>query len=395
MSKKSLFEEALADAKAVKNTALELAKQTLEEHFTPKLKKMVDSKLQEGLEEEFEEDDDTSDEVKETKKPSEEEKRSSEEDKSGEDESINLEELLKELESEEDKSGEEVEESYGSEEKKAKPMDEKKSEEDSNEDGNEDIDEEKAQYLKLKEKFEPKKKSDEYQAPEEEKDVDEDIDVEALLRELEGGDEDEKKSEEEVEESKFGASEEDGEKAKPMDEDIKSLVAKLKSGASGAIEDFKRDYEALKDPKKREQWLQSLSTTMGRIQGVAEKKEPSEMEQIKSELNEAKLLNARLLYFGKLVKENEGLNKNDKLNLLRQLDKCTDVKQAKLVYETISGSLKAGKKSNTAKKQIKESMSFASKAAGTSTANKNSLREDKEIVNSDLTNRWKFLAFGQ
>jgi len=356
---KGLFEEAIADAKQVKAVAFQNAKLMLEEHFAPKLQNMVDKKLQESLEEEYEDDNvpPSQEEMDEKKKSSSEEsKKKSSEESHEDDESIDLEELLKELESEEDPkdakySDEEMEENYASEEeagkKTVKPMDEKKKSSEEESEGEEEIDEEHAQYLKLKEKYEGKKKSSEEEKKsseegEEEKDfdVDEDIDVEALLRELESGDEeDEKKSEEEVKEAYASEVEDKKKGQKPMDE------------------------------KK-------------------------ELEKLKSDLHETNLLNSKLIYFGKLVKEHDGLSKSDKVNLLKQFDRCNTPKEAKLVYETITGSLKASKSISKTKKQIKESVSFASKAAGNSTAKKRIINEDQdtEIVNSDLTKRWQFLA---
>ena len=55
---KDLLKEAIADAKAVKQTALANAKLALEEAFTPRLQSMLSAKLAEELSEEEEEVDD-------------------------------------------------------------------------------------------------------------------------------------------------------------------------------------------------------------------------------------------------------------------------------------------------------------------------------------------------
>ena len=55
MAKSDLLKEAIADAKAVKETALANAKMALEEAFTPQIKSMLSAKLKE-------EEDDTEDE---------------------------------------------------------------------------------------------------------------------------------------------------------------------------------------------------------------------------------------------------------------------------------------------------------------------------------------------
>ena len=56
MARKDLLAEAIADAKAVKETALANAKLALEEAFTPKLQSMISAKLAEEMEDELEEE---------------------------------------------------------------------------------------------------------------------------------------------------------------------------------------------------------------------------------------------------------------------------------------------------------------------------------------------------
>lgn len=401
MSKKSLFAEAMADAKDLKAVAFANAKAALEETFTPKLKSMINAKLNEDLDEEdsYEEDDekDANSDVDEAKKKKPEEG----DDKPEEDgENIDLEELLRELEDDgdsEDKPEEdsEVDETYDAEEKDGekdvKPMDEKKKKPSEDEEGDEeekDEMDEHAQYLKLKEKFEKKapkeEKPEESEEEKDDSDTDEDIDVEALLKELEGGDEEDANHEDEVDEA-FGDKEEAGKKnVKPMDEEdgaVKSLADKLKAGAVGVIDDFKKDYEALKDSKTRAEWLQSLATTLGRSQGVAE------IKKLTAEMNEVNLLNAKYLFFIKTINENTSFKQEDKVRVLKQFDKCNTVKEIKLVYRTISESFKTSVKKGT-KKSIKENLGFASKATGTA---KKTLKENEDIVDPGVA-RWQFLA---
>ena len=56
MARKDLLSEAIADAKAVKETALANAKLALEEAFTPKLQSMISAKLAEEMDDELEEE---------------------------------------------------------------------------------------------------------------------------------------------------------------------------------------------------------------------------------------------------------------------------------------------------------------------------------------------------
>ena len=86
MAKSDLLKEAIADAKAVKETALANAKMALEEAFTPKLQSMLSHKIAEELDEEDEvsEEEENSNETYETyhneEEESNEEMKSEEED---------------------------------------------------------------------------------------------------------------------------------------------------------------------------------------------------------------------------------------------------------------------------------------------------------------------------
>ena len=68
-----LLKEAIADAKAVRETALQNAKMALEEAFTPKLKSMLAQKIQSEIEDEGEEQSDEIEEIEdEEEAPAEE-----------------------------------------------------------------------------------------------------------------------------------------------------------------------------------------------------------------------------------------------------------------------------------------------------------------------------------
>ena len=56
MAKSDLLKEAIADAKAVKETALANAKIALQEAFAPKIQNMLSAKLSEDLEEQEEDE---------------------------------------------------------------------------------------------------------------------------------------------------------------------------------------------------------------------------------------------------------------------------------------------------------------------------------------------------
>jgi hypothetical protein len=132
MARKDLLSEAIADAKAVKETAMANAKLALEEAFTPKLQSMISAKLAEEAEEEMEEDEteeayhseeaeveeykeaemDSEEEMEEAEMDSEEEVEMEEEEEmemdSEEDEDeLDLESIIRELEDENEMGSEE------------------------------------------------------------------------------------------------------------------------------------------------------------------------------------------------------------------------------------------------------------------------------------------------
>jgi hypothetical protein len=101
---------------------------------------------------------------------------------------------------------------------------------------------------------------------------------------------------------------------------------------------------------------------------------------LRKELNEVNLLNAKLLYVNKIFKS-KNLSESQKLNVIASFDKATTPKEAKMVFESLSNTLTAAPK----KTAIKESLGFASKAAG--------IAPKKQIVESnDIISRMQKLA---
>ena len=79
---------------------------------------------------------------------------------------------------------------------------------------------------------------------------------------------------------------------------------------------------------------------------------------LRDELNEVNLLNAKLLYTNKIFKA-KSLSESQKVNVLKAFDRATSVKETKTIYAALTESLNTKTKST-----IKESVGFASKAAG-------------------------------
>jgi len=107
----------------------------------------------------------------------------------------------------------------------------------------------------------------------------------------------------------------------------------------------------------------------------------SALTAVKSELNEVNLLNSKLLYVNRIFKANN-LSEGQKLRVVETLDNASNVKESKLIYETIKDTFTISKgKKTTSKKSIRENLGIASKAAGTSTAPKKAvLNESNDMV---------------
>jgi len=115
------------------------------------------------------------------------------------------------------------------------------------------------------------------------------------------------------------------------------------------------------------------------------------LETVRTELNEVNLLNSKLLYVNRIFKANT-LDEVQKLRVVETLDNASNVKEAKLIYETIKDTFNVANTKKTSfqnkTKSLKEGIGMASKAAGTSTAPK------KEVIaeSNDMVNRFQKLA---
>jgi len=314
-----LLKEAIADAKAVRETALANAKIALEEAFTPRLQSMLSAKLaeEEGLEDEFEaepvapvapeepavEEDYMEDEPVEGLAFEEEMPA---EEPAGED--LELEAIIKELESEmneaADEELEEVSKSTGLGNGDGQsPAKASSSDQDDPGKG------------KLKE-AEDKDEDPVANEGRGDDDIDEDISIDEIinaLREEEGGDDD---KEEKVEEAE--------------DKD------------DSAKKDLDEAYNVIRF--------------------------------LKGKINEVNLLNAKLLFSNKLFK-NHSMNESQKMKVIENFDRASTIREVKLVYATLSeGFSMTGK----TKRTIKES--YASKPSRSTAPNKKVISEGNDLT---------------
>ena len=314
-----LLTEAIADAKAVKETAIANAKLSLEEAFTPHLKSMLSAKLQELDKDEKEFDE--KDEVKEMDDVSFKEKNGASMDavprKVGQstvneeeevEEEINLDELLAELEENSRTDAEEEGYKDGMKDEKEDLMKE-------NDDSDADDKDMMKEEDELEDELEDEMTDDLEDAEIDLEDLSED-DLKSFIEdvikdmvskgEIEPGDEfeEEGENEEEVEVED-----------EPMDTDVEVEIDEAKQ------DDRKGDDKAEKETEK-----------------MRFKEAMDQINALKVELQEVNLLNAKLLYTNKIFKA-KNLTEDKKVKVLKAFDNAKDVKQAKVIFDTLSEGL--------------------------------------------------------
>lgn len=207
---------------------------------------------------------------------------------------------------------------------------------------------------------------DEMEADEEE--LDEEFDINELLAEL-----DETKTEEKIDEIEIGS-----DQYLNSAEVIISLLSTLGIVGAAAL-----SVEEVRDALKK--YGKGAVTYLKNKLKASKPTQSTEMEEqlaeLKFELNEVNLLNAKLLYTNKIFR-NKSLTESQKVKVLTSFDKATSKKEVELVYETLIESLKV----STIKAPIKESLGSASKVLGGATS--------KPIIENDAFARMRELAFG-
>ena len=303
MAKSDLLKEAIADARAVKETALANAKIALQEAFAPRLERMLATKLTNEIEgeEELQEPnlDDMGDDV-----PVEDETTDGAVDWVDNDISFSVGGNTYDAEIDNSMEDEPIAEPEMGGEEEA-PM------------SNDEM-------------------SDEYN---ENHEMDEDLNLEAIIRELEG-DLDEPMEEPEMEEPMAeGEYEmpEDIEEDMNIDEIIESILR----------EEDEEDVPAAKADDEVEAVKEELEEAYNTVR------------QLKSIINEVNLLNAKLLYTNKLFRNFE-LSENQKMKVIENFDRAGNTREVKLVFSTLAESFK---RPTTKKRVVKES--YASKPVAT------------------------------
>lgn len=381
---RDLLKEAIADAKAVKETAIANAKAALEEAFTPHLKSMLAAKLEEMDKDDvdegydkYEEDDvkeEVSTELDEAKKEDKEEVKEAEEVTEAEEieEEINLDELLAELEEGEDKDevkeSEEIEESEEvTEEEEVVAEEEGEDEETEGEMEEEEVDLEDMTEDDLKSFIEDVIKDmveageleagEEMEIDDEESEMDMDIEVEDEEEEIMEDDAVSKKLKDGA--SLDSAPRKVGQSTVQEGEEIEESEEVTEGDPDAAARGLENIVNfVLKNAEKGADWIKK-NVKMGSMQQAMTSEGLEEIEELKQELQEVNLLNAKLLYTNKIFKS-KNLSEDKKVKVLKAFDKATTVKEAKVIFETLNEGM-TSKKSTSSINEVKGS---ASKAAG-------------------------------
>ena len=387
-----LLKEAIADAKAVRETALENAKIALEEAFTPRLQSMLAKKIRSEIDVEEQDDEDEDEEDEMDVAPDTETK------------------MYRDDEEGDEFSDEEPEVDMGDEE------------EDEDEIPAEGFDE--SEVIEINGvKYAPIVSEDDEEEDEEDMeptDEVDDLDLEAILRELEtdedveeahepGHDEDEDEDEDDKPKTETIDEDDDDDESKDdVEEEVDQSSgigssdnkkgATDKSSAIGSKGKAKHESveitEGDDDPDEDidlEEVIRALSEEEDEEDATNEvAKLQSDLDEhrnvvkyLRSKLNEVNLLNAKLLFTNKLFRS-FGLTNDQKMKVVENFDRAHNLREVKLVYSTLAESF-GTKKTKT---EIKEHKGSASKAVASTKS------EKQEVIaeGSELRDRFKKLA---
>ena len=312
MATQDLFKQAIADAKSIREAAIANAKLALEESITPELKELLAAKLQE-MEEDADEE-----VVAETPHTEEVEETYNEEVEEEVEEVVAEEEADEEAEDDSEESEDEAEEEEAEGEEPA---------------GDEEV-------------------------------ADSDLtvdDLKDMIRDIISQEMGEEGAEIDSEEGAEDMMNMDAEELPMEDEeeiDINELLAELSEELGEEVDEEANDMNKQGNQDDLDEEVEE-ETHEGSYKKSNEELEEAlaQVEELKAQLQETNLLNAKLLYVNKVFKGNN-LTESQKANVIATFDKAETVKEVKLVFETVAESF------TTKKEVVKESRGFASAAVG-------------------------------
>jgi len=320
MAKSDLLKQAIADAKAVKETALANAKIALQEAFAPRIQRVLGEKLRmelEGDEDEMPVDDvEISDEM-----PLDGEEEAGLAAGAPEEVGVGLD---FDMDGEYDLTGD-----LGAvEDEEELPVEDEFSEDDAN-----------SEYAE-----------------------DDDLELESIIRELEGdldASEDEESQLMDEPMAEGYNEEEDEETNESIDEIIEAILREEDLEVTGDVEADDEHGDVVAELANKEEELQEAYNTVKKLTSI---------------INEVNLLNAKLLYTNKLFRNFE-LSESQKMKVIENFDRAGNTREVKLVFSTLAESFT---RPTTKKKVVKES--YASKPTRTTAPTKTVLNEGFDLA---------------
>jgi hypothetical protein len=351
-----LLKEAIADAKAVRETALANAKIALEEAFTPKLQSMLSKKLSEELE-----GDESEEEVELTQ-----ENDVSSEIGGGDGTKMPAAKAFTSAAESDELGAADVDKQTAAV-------------------GSEDENAEKVAGITEGEEEEDVTGATPDTAVNEEEEMDDvDSEIDEIIKELEAAADDEEsyattEGEEEMEAPVAEPTEAPAEEpvAEEDEIDLDEILREMGYG------DEPTEEAPVAEEEHSEEELDALKAELKTVQSELGEA-ISVIKSLKGTINEVNLLNAKLLYVNKLFRS-FNLTNEQKSKVVETLDRTKNVREVKLVFSTIAESFKFGNGA-TKKTTSKITESYASKPAA-STAPKQIIAED-----NSASDRFKKLA---
>lgn len=337
MANSKLLKEAIADAKAVRETAIANAKIALEEAFTPRLQSILSRKLQAEMEGEEEETMEEEMDSMDLNMGDDEEQAA---EVSNEEEEVT--DVVEEEEMEMD-SDEAMEEAEGS--------------------------------------VEDPTNADDASISEEDEMGEDELDLESIIRELEMGmdsEEEEVTEEEEMEVPEMEIEEEEEVEAEPAMEE-----EEMESDDEIDLEEILREM-GYGDDEEEVNEEEEVADNSAELEAELEEAY-SVIKKLQSTINEVNLLNAKLLYANKLFR-GYNLTNEQKGKVVENLDRTTSVREVKLVFATLSESMNFTGTERKAKRAIAESV--ASKPTRSTAPKKEIISENT----NEMAARFKELA---
>jgi len=332
MAKSDLLKEAIADAKAVKETALANAKIALQEAFAPRLERMLATKLTNEIE--------------------------------GDEEEMSVDEPID--------ADTEMGDEMGAEAGAGNDVGDLSIDVDGDGEFDEfDI------YSQEGEEEMPEEEpvmGDEEMTDEYNEGYEDDLNLESIIRELEGDLEGEDPNLEDglAAEGDMGMDHEE----MPEDDFTSESIDEILEAILREEDEEKEEEEESKmkmegedhEKKEMKEELEEAYATVKKLQDI---------------LSEVNLLNAKLLYTNKLFRNFE-LSENQKMKVIENFDRAGNTREVKLVFTTLAESFNRP----TKKRVVKES--YASKASASTAPSK----ETTQVLSEgfELANRWKKLA---